>query len=63
MTITLDWWLAPLLVTVASYVLAFSFAPPQRSEWDYSNAIVTVVYLAGATIASLIAWLVWALVR
>jgi hypothetical protein len=63
-TIQFGWWLLPLAVTVCSYGRAFWLLPDELGGGDYAatgKALCGLVYLGAATIISLIAWLVWAL--
>lgn len=65
MTITLGWWVAPALVTVLAFALVcwgMSDHRPSGTIGDVAMGIVALVWIAGATIVSLIAWLIWALV-
>lgn len=64
MTITVGIWIVPAMVTIIAFVVA-SYSTPE-SQGDYGGigaAFVGLVYLAGAAIVSLLAWLLWALVR
>ena len=51
MTITLDWWLAPLAVTLLAFVLLY-----ERGDQSMLSLLMPAVI-------GLAAWLVWALAR
>ena len=57
MTVTLAAWCIPLAVTLALF--AWAFLTPERGSFDFAP----VFRLVGAVVGSLVAWLVWALVR
>ena len=57
MTVTLADWCIPLAVTLALF--AWTFLTPERGSFDFAP----VFRLVGAVVGSLVAWLVWALVR
>lgn len=62
-TITFSWWLAPLAVTIIAVGAAYWAEPsrtPPRGYGDIANAIVSVFAWGAATVVSLIAWLIWA---
>jgi hypothetical protein len=59
MTITLGWWVLPLMVTIAAFVAAGSYRP-RPSGYGYGD-ITGALLVMVALIVSLIAWLVWAL--
>lgn len=58
MTISFGWWLLPAAVTVASYLWAW--LTTRGSRPSFGDAVVALIYYGAATIASLIAWLIWA---
>ena len=60
-SITLGWWVLPLIVTIASSTWALWDRPSERGGFIPSP--MPLIRLAGALIVSLIAWLIWALVR
>lgn len=63
-TLTLGWWLVPLLFTVVAFSLSAFVARDDGHHGDYSavaGALVSVVLFGAATIISLVAWLIWAL--
>jgi hypothetical protein len=55
----------PIIATVASFVIALYFATRERpttsAYGDIGGAFILVVAFACAIIASLVAWLIWAL--
>jgi len=64
-SITLGWWLLPLVVTVVSFAWALPFREdekPTGSMFDGLAGIGMLFRAAGAAIGSLFAWLIWALV-
>lgn len=61
--ITIGWWAVPLALTFAAYAVAIVKIPsakPSAYFPDMGPAIIGFVNLACATIASLVAWLIWA---
>ena len=54
MTVTIGYWIIPLIVTVAAFFLAQLNDP--RDQFGISGAINVVL----ALVVSLIAWLIWA---
>lgn len=68
MTITVSsgWWLAPFMVTLASFGWAMFINRDNQPGGDYAalgGAMVTLFIYGIATIVSLIAWLIWAVLR
>lgn len=65
-TLTLGWWVLPLIVTIGAYVAAYFATPKVDHSGMFGNvaiaAIAGVLYFAVATILSLLSWLIWALV-
>lgn len=61
MTLTIDfgWWLAPLALTLAAFAWAFIKCPSSQYP-SYADGITAMFFYFPATIFSLIAWLVWA---
>jgi hypothetical protein len=60
-TLTLGWWILPLMLSIAFYAIAVSKF--SRDSGDYSFAAVwNLILVLVATIPTLIVWLVWALV-
>lgn len=62
MTITIGTWAIPLAVTLA--VMAWAFLTPSKSptsSYDFGGVIEAYVRLSAAVTASLITWLIWAL--
>ncbi|ASY64469.1 hypothetical protein SJ05684_c30450 [Sinorhizobium sojae CCBAU 05684] len=65
LTVTFGWWLLPLAVTLLSF--GFSLVRVGKSEpyGDYGmigQALAFAFMMALSLIASLVAWLIWALV-
>ena len=56
--VSFGWWLLPAAVTIASYLLAW--LANRGSRPSLGDAFVALIYYGAATIASLIAWLIWA---
>ena len=62
-TITLGWWVLPLAITLASLLWAFlTPAKPMRGDYSFPD-VMPAIRFAGALILSLVAWLIWALLR
>lgn len=64
MTVEIGWWSLPLLFTFLAFGLALIFAPePEPSSYfpDTGAAVITLLLLGAALVASLVAWLIWAL--
>jgi hypothetical protein len=64
--LSLGWWLAPLALTLLTFGCAMVFGPkmqPQRGSGypDFGGALAELLKYAAAGNASLLAWLVWAL--
>lgn len=60
-TIGFGWWVLPALVTLISFGMA-AYADRDNSPGTYGvGAFCTLIVYSGALIASLIAWLVYAL--
>lgn len=63
-TVEFGWWLLPLAVTIAAFSLAAFMNRDEGSHGDYAaigNAFVALIIYGAAMIASLLAWLIWAL--
>ena len=65
MNVSLDlgWWMVPLAINVAVYAVAIAKIPPAEPKGyfpDFGPAIIGFINLTCATIASLVAWLTWA---
>tara|TARA_B100001057_G_C22233032_1_gene712751 strand:- start:102 stop:290 length:189 start_codon:yes stop_codon:yes gene_type:complete len=61
MTLTIGAWIVPAFITLIAYGCAIGGTPERSGGYFDFGGIVVVFYLAAATIVSLIAWLVWAL--
>lgn len=59
-TIELGWWLAPFAVTIAFFIWAGVNTRPTANP-SYADGIIGLLFYGAASIASLVAWLVWAL--
>lgn len=60
MTITLGWWIIPLMVTIALY--AYAWTTFEYGGGDYSfSGVFNGIKLMLATVPALSVWLVWAL--
>ncbi|BCM83727.1 hypothetical protein [Methylobacterium indicum] len=57
MTVTLAAWCLPLAASLILF--AWALLTPASGTWDFAP----VFRLAGAVVGSLVAWLVWALLR
>lgn len=67
MSIVIGWWAIPAIITIGLYAAAFSLTPAPRSTGsfmpDIGAGILGLVFFGAATITSLVAWLIWALLR
>jgi len=59
MTITLGWWLLPAILTLATICYAFWNSDPYHPLGSIADAFRLLVCI----IITLVAWLVWALLR
>jgi hypothetical protein len=57
--IVASWWLIPMAVTIAAFVWALWTSSYDRG--GYAEGLVTAFSLLVASIVSLVAWLIWAL--
>lgn len=63
--VSLGWWLAPALITLAAFVAVRIFGPRMRPNGGLGEMVVGLLELlayGAAALVSLIAWLIWALV-
>lgn len=58
-TVSLGWWIAPTIVTIAAFLVAFQHFEDSNSAYGM-GAMLDAMLLMGAAIVSLIAWLIWA---
>ena len=58
-TVTLGWWLLPLIVTLALFVWAWAATPPARHD-DWGVDIAPLFTFGFALVLSLVAWLLYA---
>lgn len=66
MTITLGWWLLPAFVSVAGFIAAFLMCHDDHSGGgflDLSGFFHMVTWLVVFVVPSLIAWLIWSLLK
>lgn len=68
MTVTLSvgWWLLPLGITIGAfgaYAVWEARQPPPTGWGDAAGGIVSLLAVGVAAIVSLVAWLIWALLR
>jgi hypothetical protein len=61
MTIVIGWWVLPAAITFALFLWAL-LTPPKHSG-DYGFDLMPLVRMAGAIIGTLVAWLIWSLLR
>ncbi|UIS25301.1 hypothetical protein [Erythrobacter phage vB_EliS-L02] len=59
MTITLGYWLVPLVITILAFIPAFRFTPARGDYAAFGNAIGAMLYAGGGAIVTLLAWLVY----
>jgi len=65
MTITIGWWLLPLLVTVASFAWAIPMRKHERPTggmFDGLGYVLGAIRTLVALVVSLAAWLFWSLI-
>ena len=60
LTIRFGWWLIPAAITVIAFVWA-SIETPRSGCNGIGDAVVAAFLFGTAIIASLVAWLIWAL--
>lgn len=58
MTVSFGWWLLPAAVTIASYLWAW--LSNRGSRPSFGDDVIALILYGAATIASLVAWLIWA---
>lgn len=56
--IVIGWWLVPWVITAATFVWAWNIS--RKSPSHYGQDITGIFVYGAATIASLVVWLVWA---
>lgn len=60
MTLVIDGWIIPTIITICSFIAAWAFTPSGGGDYDFSPLLGCVLLpLAGCV--SLLAWLIWAL--
>lgn len=65
-TIMLGTWAIPAAITIGSFLSAMFVIrreEKRRGGFNFGVGILGLTLMAGASIASLVAWLVWALLR
>lgn len=62
LTIEISWWIVPALVTLSAFIWAYGQAGLPESEGHAAalEMVVCLLYYGAAVIASLVAWLAWA---
>jgi hypothetical protein len=60
-TLTLGWWLLPLMLTIASFAWAIPLREDERNQSYIGDALMLTLRLGFAAIVSLGCWLIWAL--
>jgi hypothetical protein len=66
MTITVGWWVLPLAVTLGAFIAWWRWEAGQPAPSGYGAigaGLASLIMGAGVVIVSLVAWLVWALLR
>lgn len=66
MTIVIGWWAVPLLITLGSLGTVWFWDRAQPPSHGYGAAgagVISALAFGAALILSLVAWLIWALVR
>lgn len=61
MSITIGWWIVPLIITIAAFAWAAISARNEQSS--YLEGMAAMLVYPIATIVSLVAWLFWSLFR
>ena len=62
-TITADWWLAPLAVTIIAFgwsSVMCARLEPSHSGWFDATPLVWIFFHGIAAFVTLVAWLIWA---
>lgn len=65
-SITLGWWLLPVIVTLGAFGAYAWWQADQKPSGGYGrigDALGSLIMFGGVLIVSLVAWLIWALVR
>ncbi|MEI9428698.1 hypothetical protein [Mesorhizobium sp. Cs1299R1N3] len=60
-SITISWWIIPLMITAALFAWVFSHEFKNRHGYGYD--IEGLFRFMAAIVGSLVAWLVWAIFR
>ncbi|MQY48206.1 hypothetical protein GAO09_19410 [Rhizobiales bacterium RZME27] len=61
-TISLGWWMVPTAIMIVAFSLA-AYADRDNSPGPYgAGAFISLIIYGAGLVATLIAWLIWALV-
>jgi len=60
-TLTLGWWILPSAITIAAFFAAWCVIDPNQRE--LTRGLDAVLFGGLALIVSLIAWLVWSVLK
>jgi len=60
-TLTIGWWAIPAFITIAALYGAFREQPAPSGNDYGAGAVIGLIFVMGAVIVSLVAWLVWAI--
>lgn len=61
MSVTLGLWILPFFVSLAACVWVALGDYQPRGDYDFGTPILGLLKMSAALIASLVAWLIWAL--
>lgn len=61
MSISIGWWIVPLIITIAAFAWAAISARNERGT--YLEGMAAVIVYPLAMVVSLVAWLFWSLFR
>jgi len=63
MTITLGYWLIPLIITILSFIPLIRWEPATGDYAAFGNALGVLWYGGGGLVVSLFAWLVYFIIN
>lgn len=63
MTISIDWWALPLIITFLSFIPLLRFEPSRGDYAAFGNAVGVLWYGGIGLVVSLFAWLVYFIVN
>lgn len=64
LTLTFGWWLLPMLVSIIGLICSIVMTRNQGTDWFGIGSFFTfVTYVMFFVVPSLIAWLIWALLK